>query len=335
MSGNLEGVPVNGQRYYLPFEEELAPIESRIAELEAAEQTPAVAAELRRLRQKAYRIRRKIYGRLSVWERVLLSRHPNRPQSLYYLNTICKVFVEFHGSRTGWDDPSIICGMGLVEGRTVVFVAQQKGTTTKERQMRNFGMTSPDGYRKALRMMKLAEKFGKPVVTLIDTPGAYPGIEAEEKGQAEAIARNLFEMARLRVPIVCVVIGEGASGGALGIGVGNRILMMENTWYSVISPESCSSILWRDWDHKVEAAEALKLTPQYLYKFGIIDEIIKEPVGGAHVNPALAAASLKRAILRHLNELSRLTPEELVRQRQEKFRRIGVYELVNAGEAGS
>lgn len=318
----------DGQKHYLPFEEELEPIERRIAELERAEQTPQVVVQLRSLRQKAYRLRKKINSSLTVWDRVLLSRHPNRPQSLYYLNTICKVFVEFHGSRTGWDDPSIVCGMGLVDGRTIVFVAQQKGTTTRERQMRNFGMTSPDGYRKALRMMKLAEKFNKPVVTLIDTPGAYPGIEAEQKGQAEAIARNLFEMARLRVAVVCVVIGEGASGGALGIGVGNRILMMENTWYSVISPESCSSILWRDWDHKVEAAEALKLTPQYLYQFGIIDGIIKEPVGGAHVNPALAAANLKRAILKHLDELCKLSPEALVRQRQEKFRKIGIYEVV-------
>jgi acetyl-CoA carboxylase carboxyl transferase subunit alpha len=265
-----------------------------------------------------------VYANLSGWQKVQISRHPERPYTLDYIENICTEFVELHGDRQIKDDKAIVGGFAKIDGKPVMIIGQQKGRNTKQRQLRNFGMPNPEGYRKALRLMKLAEKFNVPVVTLIDTPGASPGLEAEERGQGEAIAKNLFEMATLEVPIVCIVIGEGASGGALGIGVGDRILMMEYTWYSVISPESCSSILWRTWDKKELAADALKLSSADMLGNGLIDSIIKEPVGGAHHNPDEAYNSLKESILKELNELSSINKEDLVMQRIEKFSKMGV-----------
>jgi acetyl-CoA carboxylase carboxyl transferase subunit alpha len=265
-----------------------------------------------------------VYANLSGWQKVQISRHPERPYTLDYIENICTEFVELHGDRQIKDDKAIVGGFAKIDGKPVMIIGQQKGRNTKQRQLRNFGMPNPEGYRKALRLMKLAEKFNIPVVTLIDTPGASPGLEAEERGQGEAIAKNLFEMATLEVPIVCIVIGEGASGGALGIGVGDRILMMEYTWYSVISPESCSSILWRTWDKKELAADALKLSSADMLGNGLIDSIIKEPVGGAHHNPDEAYNSLKESILKELNELSSINKEDLVMQRIEKFSKMGV-----------
>jgi len=256
---------------------------------------------------------------------VQLSRHPNRPYTLHYVESICENFLEFHGDRNFKDDKAIIGGFGDVDGQTIMFIGHQKGINTKMRQYRNFGMANPEGYRKALRLMKLAEKFDKPIVTFIDTPGAYPGMEAEERGQAEAIARNLYEMLQLKVPVICIIIGEGASGGALGIGIGDRILMLENTWYSVISPESCSSILWRSWDYKEQAAEALKLTAVDMHENKLIDEIIKEPLGGAHNDSDCMAKTIKKEILKHLTKLDSLLPEERIEQRIEKFCNMGTY----------
>ncbi len=272
--------------------------------------------------------KKEIYGNLTGWQKVQLSRHPERPYTLYYINQICKEFIELHGDRYCKDDKAIVGGIGEIDGRAVVILGHQKGVNTKMRQYRNFGMANPEGYRKALRLMKMAERFNMPVVTLIDTPGAYPGIEAEERGQAEAIARNLLEMAQLTVPIVCVVIGEGASGGAIGIGLGDRVYMMENTWYSVISPESCSSILWRSWDYKEQAAEQLKLTADHMHDFGIVDGIIKEPSGGAHSNPEEAAKLVKRHIKKALGELDVLDTDTLINQRIEKYASIGHYDTV-------
>jgi acetyl-CoA carboxylase carboxyl transferase subunit alpha len=267
-----------------------------------------------------------LYSDLTPWQRVQVSRHPSRPYSLFYIKTIFEEFIELHGDRKAEDDKAIVGGLASLDGQSVVVIGHQKGVNTKMRQYRNFGMASPSGYRKALRLMKLAEKFNKPVITFIDTPGAFPGIEAEEFGQAEAIARNLFEMTTLRVPIISAIIGEGASGGAVGIGVADKILMLENTWFSVISPESCSSILWRSWDYKEQAAEQLKLTPQDMQKFKIVDSIIKEPIGGAHSNPEEAAKNLKRNIKRNLTLLSDFSIDELLEKRLEKYANIGVYE---------
>jgi acetyl-CoA carboxylase carboxyl transferase subunit alpha len=278
------------------------------------------------LEGKIEEVTKEIYANLTPWQRVQVSRHPERPYALQYIQAITEGnFVELFGDRHVRDDKAMIGGMGMVEGITILFVGQQKGMNTKQRQYRNFGMPNPEGYRKALRLMKLAEKFGKPVVSLIDTPGAYPGLEAEERGQGEAIARNLYEMSRLRVPVICIVIGEGASGGALGIGVGDRVLMLENTWYSVISPESCSSILWRNWDNKEKAAEALKLTAGDMLKLGLIDAIIKEPPGGAHRNREKMFQIVKSEILGRLQELGGADPEDLVRARVEKFSKMGVF----------
>lgn len=265
-----------------------------------------------------------VYSNLSGWQKVQISRHPERPYTLDYIEHICTEFVELHGDRQIKDDKAIVGGFAKIDGKPVMIIGQQKGRNTKQRQLRNFGMPNPEGYRKALRLMKLAEKFNVPVVTLIDTPGASPGLEAEERGQGEAIAKNLFEMATLEVPIVCIVIGEGASGGALGIGVGDRVLMMEYTWYSVISPESCSSILWRTWDKKELAADVLKLSSSDMLGNRLIDSVIKEPKGGAHHNPEEAYNSLKEAILKELTELSAVNKEDLVMQRIEKFSKMGV-----------
>lgn len=271
--------------------------------------------------------RKEIYGNLTGWQRVQLSRHPQRPYTLFYIEQICKKFVELHGDRYYGDDKAIVGGIGNINGYTVMIIGHQKGINTKMRQYRNFGMANPEGYRKALRLMKLAEKFGYPVICLIDTPGAYPGIEAEERGQAEAIARNLIEMVQLKVPTLCYVIGEGASGGAIGIGVGDRVFMLENTWYSVISPESCSSILWRSWDFKEQAAEALKLTPDHMFGFGLVDGIVKEPLGGAHSDPETMAKTLKKHIKGELATLREIPAEKRISDRIEKYSRMGRFAI--------
>lgn len=270
--------------------------------------------------------RKEIYSNLTAWQKVQLSRHPDRPYSLDYINAVSDgTFIELHGDRTVRDDKAMIGGFGSIEGTTVMFIGQQKGRDTKTRQFRNFGMPNPEGYRKALRLMKLAEKFNKPVVSFIDTPGAFPGIEAEERGQGEAIARNLYEMSILKVPIICIIIGEGASGGALGIGIGDKVLMLENTWYSVISPESCSSILWRNWDNKEKAAEALKLTAQDMFSQKLIDGIIKEPLGGAHSQPEKMFQTVKSEIKKQLTKLMAIDAVELTEKRIEKFSSMGVF----------
>ncbi len=270
--------------------------------------------------------RKDITEHLTPWQRVQLSRHPDRPYTLKYIEKMCTNFVELHGDRNVKDDKAMVGGFAQLEGETVMIIGQQKGSNTKMRQLRNFGMANPEGYRKALRLMKLAEKFNKPVVTLIDTPGAFPGMEAEERGQGEAIARNIYEMIRLKVPVVIVIIGEGASGGALGIGVGDRVLMMENSWYTVISPENCSTILWRSWDKKELAAQQLKLTANDMKSFGLVDDIIPEPLGGAHWDYAEAANTLKAHILTVIRQLKQVDPEERCKQRIEKFGKMGFWE---------
>ena len=310
----------------LDFEE---PIGELLEQLEKAKEISEksdvdVSRMIRDLEKKIETERKKLYKNLTPWQRVQVSRHPERPYTLHYIEALTGGdFVELHGDRTVKDDKAMVGGLGRVDGRTIMFVGQQKGISTKMRQYRNFGMPNPEGYRKALRLMKMAEKFKIPVVTLIDTPGAFPGLEAEERGQGEAIARNLFEMARLKVPIMCIVIGEGASGGALGIGVGDKVMMLENAWYSVISPENCSTILWRNWDHKIQAAEALKLTSDDMLKNGLIDGIIKEPVGGAHSDRETAFANVKEAILKHLPPLVEKPTDKLVKERIEKFASMG------------
>ena len=281
---------------------------------------------LQEIKSKLLSKKKEIYSSLSPWQRVQLSRHPSRPYTLDYLiNMTNNNFLELHGDRNISDDKAMIGGLGKLDNQTFMFIGQQKGNNIKSRQYRNFGMANPEGYRKALRLMKLAEKFSLPIVTLIDTPGAYPGIEAEEKGQAEAIARNLYEMFKIKTQIIVVVIGEGASGGALGIGVGDKIMMLENTWYSVISPESCSSILWRSWDHKEQAAEALKLTPEDMKKNKLIDKIIKEPLGGAHQNPEKIYTSLKKEILKTFFNLKKQSISKLLENRMSRFTEMGVY----------
>jgi acetyl-CoA carboxylase carboxyl transferase subunit alpha len=284
-----------------------------------------VSKTIKDLEDKLSEKRKEIYGNLTPWQRVQLSRHPDRPYTLSYINTITdNTWIELFGDRTVKDDKAMVGGFGSIDGETVMFIGQQKGINTKMRQLRNFGMANPEGYRKALRLMKMAEKFNKPIVTIIDTPGAYPGLEAEERGQGEAIARNLLEMGQLKVPVICIIIGEGASGGALGIGVGDRVLMLENTWYSVISPESCSSILWRSWDFKERAAEALKLTAKDMLGLKLIDGIIEEPLGGAHTFQNEAHQLVKTEIKKHLKELLAMSPEARIEQRIAKFCAMGV-----------
>lgn len=312
---------------FLEFEKPIQNIIEQIEKLKevAAEGQVDVAPTLKDLEKKLAATRKEIYSKLTPWERVQVSRHPDRPYTLKYIDKMTDgSFIELHGDRTVKDDKAMVGGFGLVEGRTVMFIGQQKGINTKMRQYRNFGMANPEGYRKALRLMKLAEKFNKPVVTFIDTPGAFPGLEAEERGQGEAIARNLFEMVQLKVPIICVIIGEGASGGALGIGIGDKVLMMENTWYSVISPESCSSILWRSWDFKEQAAKALKLTAEDMLENKLIDGIIPEPIGGAHADIDGATAIVKAEVIKHLNKLVKTDAEKLVERRVKKFCDMGV-----------
>jgi acetyl-CoA carboxylase carboxyl transferase subunit alpha len=312
---------------FLEFEK---PIAELIEELDkvrkTGEKTKAdVSSLVADLEGKITSKRKEIFGNLTPWQRVQVSRHPDRPYTLAYIAALSNnTFIELHGDRTVKDDKAMVGGFGSIDGQTVMFIGQQKGVNTKMRQFRNFGMPNPEGYRKALRLMKLAEKFNIPVVSLIDTPGAFPGLEAEERGQGEAIARNLLEMARLKVPIICIIIGEGASGGALGIGVGDKVLMMENTWYSVISPESCSSILWRSWDYKEQAAKVLKLTADDMLNQKLIDGIIREPLGGAHSDPEAAFGLVKEAILKNLENLKKLETKKLVAQRIEKFCSMGV-----------
>lgn len=319
---------------FLEFEQ---PLESLYDQLEQIRQIEAqgdvdVSAAIRDLEGKIAQMRRDIYGNLTGWQKVQLSRHPERPYTLFYIQHLFKNFIELHGDRLVHDDKAIVGGLAQLDGQTVMIMGHQKGTNTKMRQFRNFGMANPEGYRKALRLMKLAEKFNLPVITFIDTPGAYPGLEAEERGQAEAIAKNLLEMTQLRVPILCYIIGEGASGGALGIGLGDRVFMLENTWYSVISPESCSSILWRSWDFKEKAAEALKLTADHMADFGLIDGIVEEPLGGAHNNPEEMASRLGDHIKEQLSTLQSLSPEERINQRIEKYSSMGRFQVKSIPE---
>ncbi|MBD1426829.1 acetyl-CoA carboxylase carboxyltransferase subunit alpha [Sphingobacterium arenae] len=308
------------------FEKPIADLQTQIEKvLQVQEKTKVdMSATVNELAEKLEQTKQDIYSNLTGWQKVQMSRHPDRPQTFDYISMICDEFIELHGDRTVRDDKAIIGGFASIGGHSVMVIGHQKGKNTKERQYRNFGMANPEGYRKALRLMKMAEKFNKPVVTLIDTMGAYPGLEAEERGQGEAIARNLLEMSVLKVPVICIVIGEGASGGALGIGVGDRVYMMQNTWYSVISPESCSSILYRSWDQKEKAAESLKLTAEDMLKNGLIDGIIGEPIGGAHQDPAVAAENLKEKILNDLTNLTKKDAESLVAERIDKFSKMGV-----------
>jgi acetyl-CoA carboxylase carboxyl transferase subunit alpha len=317
---------------YLEFEKPVAELQEQLDKLRQIGEKGQVdvTASVAELEERMNNLRKTIYDNLSAWQRVQLSRHPDRPYTLYYLENLCENFVELHGDRAVGDDKAIVGGFGLMDGQTYMFIGHQKGINTKMRQYRRFGMANPEGYRKALRLMKLAEKFGKPIVTLIDTPGAYPGLEAEERGQAEAIARNLYEMTLLRVPVICIIIGEGASGGAIGIGVGDRTFMLENTWYTVISPEGCASILWRSAEFKEQAAEALQLTAKHNFDLGIIDGIIKEPVGGAHVNPKAMVTTLKRAIKKNVRELMELEPEARIQARIEKYSALGRFTEVPA-----
>lgn len=307
------------------FEKPIAELQGQIEKVtQVANKTRVdMSATITELNGKLDKTKKDIFGNLSGWQKVQISRHPERPYTLQYIENICDDFLELHGDRTVGDDKAIVGGFGTIGGQSVMIIGHQKGTNTKTRQYRNFGMANPEGYRKALRLMKMAEKFGKPVLTLIDTPGAYPGIEAEERGQGEAIARNLLEMSTLRVPIICIVIGEGASGGALGIGIGDRVLMLENSWYSVISPENCSTILWRTWDFKEKAAEMLRLTSTEMLKNKLIDGVIKEPLGGAHQDPEAMAALLKKQVLKDLEILKAKPIDELVNERIEKFCSMG------------
>ena len=310
----------------LDFEKPIIELENKLNQMKdiAAKNGKSLDNEALSLEDKIIELKKEIFSNLTRWQKVQLSRHPNRPYFLDYIYKITNEFIELHGDRVAKDDKAMVGGIGEIDGNSVMLIGQQKGRTTKERQFRNFGMSNPDGYRKALRLMKMAEKFNMPVVTLIDTPGAFPGLEAEERGQAEAIAKNIQEMATLKVPVICIVIGEGASGGALGIGVGDKVYMMEYTWYSVISPESCSSILWRSWDYKEQAAEALKLTSKDLKKMGIIDGIIKEPLGGAHNDVDLAAKKIKKVIINDIADLGKLNPEKRIDRRIDKFSNMGV-----------
>jgi len=313
---------------YLEFELPIKELEEQLdkCQIIGQESDVDVTETCKQIENKLAETKKEIYKNLTAWQRVQLSRHPNRPYTLDHIKALCgESFLELHGDRNVKDDKAMIGGLGKIGDQSYMFIGQQKGFNTKTRQYRNFGMSNPEGYRKALRLMKSAEKFGIPVVTLIDTPGAYPGLEAEERGQGEAIARNILEMTRLKVPIITVIIGEGASGGALGIGVGDKVLMLENTWYSVISPESCSSILWRSWEYKEQAAEALKLTAKDMKRMKLVDQIVKEPLGGAHTDKETTFLAVKDAIVKSYEELKNLSPKELVKQRMDKYADMGVY----------
>lgn len=313
---------------YLDFEEPIKELEEQIANtIEIGKSTEVdMSDKVKELEKKLAATSKKIFSDLTPWQRVQVSRHPDRPYTLAYINALCgDTFQELHGDRGVKDDKAMVGGFGLLDGETIMFIGQQKGDNTKMRQYRNFGMPNPEGYRKALRLMKLAEKFNKPIVTLIDTPGAFPGLEAEERGQGEAIARNIYEMMRLKVPVICIIIGEGASGGALGIGVGDKVAMLENTWYSVISPESCSSILWRSWAFKEKAADALKLTPKNMKSNSLVDDIIKEPINGAHRNRPEVFDNVKTYIKKQLITLKKQNPDKRIDNRIKKFNKMGVW----------
>ena len=308
------------------FEKPLEELQQQIEKVKQVEDKNKLdmSATVAELEAKLATAKKEVYSHLTGWQRVQISRHPERPYSLQYIELMCDDFIELHGDRTFGDDKAIIGGFGTINGHTAMFIGHQKGRNTKERQYRNFGMPNPEGYRKALRLMKLAEKFNKPVITLIDTPGAFPGLEAEERGQGEAIARNLMEMAVLKVPVICIVIGEGASGGALGIAIGDKVMMLENSWYSVISPENCSTILFKTWEFKERAADMLKLTSTDMLKNKLIDGIIKEPLGGAHQDPVTMATTLKKQLVRDLKSLKERNIDELVTERINKFCSMGV-----------
>jgi acetyl-CoA carboxylase carboxyl transferase subunit alpha len=310
----------------LDFEKPIAELERKLADMKqlADGSDDSVKKAIQALEKKIYELKKETFENLTGWQRVQLSRHPDRPYALDYIYEITSDFIELHGDRNVGDDKAMIGGLGTIDGQTFMLIGQQKGRNTKQRQMRNFGMANPEGYRKALRLMKIAEKFNKPIITFIDTPGAFPGLEAEERGQGEAIARNLKEMFMLKVPVICIVIGEGASGGALGIAIGDRVYMLENTWYSVISPESCSSILWRSWDFKEQAAEVLKLTAKDMKALKLIDGIIAEPLGGAHTDIKWMAGKVKSSILETFAQLKNLPVDDLINQRVDKFCAMGV-----------
>lgn len=324
-------MPQDKNRQFLDFER---PIKDLFEDIEKLRQTAEkskvdLTDSIKKLEDQVLEKRREITTKLTPWQKVQLSRHPDRPYTKKYIEKMCTEFVELFGDRNVKDDKAMVGGFASLDGQTVMVIGQQKGSNTKMRQLRNFGMANPEGYRKALRLMKLAEKFNKPIITLIDTPGAYPGLEAEERGQGEAIARNIYEMMRLKVPVICVIIGEGASGGALGIGVGDRIFMLENSWYTVISPENCSSILWRSWEQKEKAAEQLKLDSDNMFKFGLVDKVIPEPLGGAHWDYDEAAAKLKPFLIETIKELQQIDPETRIQQRVEKFGAMGFWNEVN------
>lgn len=326
-------MPQYPNRQFLDFEKPIKELYEQIDQAKKlAEKNPKIDynSNIAQLEALIEAKRKEITDNLTPWQRVQLSRHPDRPYTLKYIDKMTTDFMELYGDRNVKDDKAMVGGFADLDGESVMFIGQQKGTNTKQRQLRNFGMANPEGYRKALRLMKMAEKFGKPIVTLIDTPGAFPGMEAEERGQSEAIARNIYEMFRLKVPVICIIIGEGASGGALGIGVGDRVFMLENSWYTVISPENCSSILWRSWDYKETAAEQLKLTSDYMSEFGLVDGIIPEPVGGAHWDYDQSAATLKETIKKALAELKKIPAEKRITQRIAKFEKMGNFEEVKA-----
>jgi acetyl-CoA carboxylase carboxyl transferase subunit alpha len=327
-------MPSNANRQFLDFEKPLKDLIDEIEKLKQTQESKKInyADKIAELEGLIVERRKEMTQNLTSWQKVQLSRHPDRPYTLKYIEKMTTNFVELYGDRNVKDDKAMVGGFAMLEGQTVMFIGQQKGINTKTRQMRNFGMANPEGYRKALRLMRLAEKFNKPIVSLIDTPGAYPGLEAEERGQGEAIARNIYEMIRLKVPVICVIIGEGASGGALGIGVGDRVFMMENTWYTVISPESCSSILWRSWDKKETAAEQLKLTGEHMKSFGLVDDIIPEPAGGAHWDYDEAAHILKNYLVKVLAELKDIPAEQRVNNRIEKFGKMGFWDEMPSTE---
>jgi len=311
----------------LDFEKPISELESKLNDMKqlAVESDVDVSLAIKKLEENIISLKNDTFKNLTRWQRIQLSRHPDRPYTLDYIYEITSEFIELHGDRNVGDDRAVVGGFAEIDGETIIVIGQQKGRNTKQRQERNFGMANPEGYRKALRLMKLAEKFNKPIVTLIDTPGAFPGIEAEERGQGEAIAKNLKEMFTLKVPVICVVIGEGASGGALGIAIGDKVLMMENAWYSVISPENCSTILWRSWDYKEQAADVLKPTAKDMLKLKLIDGIIKEPLGGAHTNLQESAVFLKKALMSNLEILKKKSAEERIADRMDKFGSMGVY----------
>ncbi len=321
-------MPQLKNRQFLDFEKPIKELYDQIEQLKITQEKSKtdMSSSIEALEQRIIFTKKQLTDNLTPWQRVQLSRHPDRPYTLKYIELMCSNFIELHGDRNVKDDKAMVGGFAQLGDQTVMLIGQQKGNNTKTRQIRNFGMANPEGYRKALRLMKLAEKFNKPIITLIDTPGAYPGLEAEERGQGEAIARNIYEMINLKVPVICVIIGEGASGGALGIGVGDKVVMMENTWYTVISPESCSSILWRSWDKKETAAEQLRLTGTDMLNFGLVDDVIPEPLGGAHWDYVAAAELLKNYLLPAINKLKEIPPQQRVNDRIAKFGRMGFWE---------